>query len=81
MFKNQFRESIENKVRLSEYDADLIQELLRFIYLGEVQNLDTFAPQLLSLADLVSMITVDRAEWFQERKELYGSDLCVKGDI
>ena len=54
MFEHQFRENIENTVSMKDYDADLVQEMLRYIYLGEVERLDTFAPQLLPLADLVS---------------------------
>ena len=56
MFRHEVRENIENRVRLTDYDADLIQELLRFIYKEEVQNIATFAPQLLPLADLVSAL-------------------------
>ena len=57
MFKHQCKESIENQVRLTEYDAELVQELLRFMYLGKVEQLGTFAPQLLRLADLVRPLT------------------------
>ena len=58
MFKHQFRENIENRIVLEEYEADLIQEMLRWMYLGEVQNMETFAPQLLPLADLVSALLI-----------------------
>ena len=54
MFKHPFKENTENQVNLKEYDADLVKELLRWMYLGEVENLAAFAPQLLPLADLVS---------------------------
>ena len=58
MFKHQFRETIENRINLEEYEEDLIQEMLRWMYLGEVQNMETFAPQLLPLADLVSTLLI-----------------------
>ena len=54
MFRHKFKENNEDKILLTDYDADLIQELLRFIYKGEVENIATFAAQLLPLADLVS---------------------------
>ena len=58
MFKHEFKENIENRIILEEYEAELIQEMLRWMYLGEVQNMETFAPQLLPLADLVSTLLI-----------------------
>ena len=58
MFKHEFRENIENRINLEEHEADLIQEMLRWMYLGEVQDMETFAPQLLPLADLVSTLLI-----------------------
>ena len=58
MFKHEFKENIENRIFLEEYEAELIQEMLRWMYLGEVQNMETFAPQLLPLADLVSTLLI-----------------------
>jgi len=55
MFEHQFRENIDGKVPMEDHDADLVQEMLRYIYLGEVERLDTFAPQLLPLADLYEL--------------------------
>ena len=58
MFKHPFKENTENQVNLKEYNADLIKELLRWMYLEEVENLTTFASQLLPLADLVSTLLI-----------------------
>jgi len=90
MFEHDFRENIDGKVPMEDYDADLVQEMLRYIYLGEVERLDTFAPQLLPLADLYELeelkktclstmfpaITADNAA-----EALIVADLFRAGDI
>ena len=53
--RDDYMENIENRVPMTQHDADLIQELLRFIYTYKVKDLTTFAPALLPLADQVGL--------------------------
>ena len=55
MFSGEYMENIENRVPMTQHDADLIEQLLRFIYTFEVKDLTTFAPDLLPLADQVGL--------------------------
>jgi hypothetical protein len=47
-------ESTNNRVIINDFDFQTMQELLRFIYCGEVLNLKEVALELLQAADKVS---------------------------
>jgi hypothetical protein len=49
-------ESTNNRVVINDFDFQTMQELLRFIYCGEVLNLKEVALDLLQAADKVSKI-------------------------
>ena len=56
MFNGDFKEKNEKTVNLSDDDSGAVHELLRFMYLGEVNELDIIAAaQLLPVADKVSI--------------------------
>ena len=54
MIERDFKEKTENRVDLTSDDPEVIQEFLRFLYTNKVENLSQIAPELLSVADLVS---------------------------
>ena len=52
MFKNTaMKENVENEIKINDIDFNTVQELLRFIYSGEIQNIDTLINGLLIAAD------------------------------
>ena len=54
MFKyGDSKEVQEARVEITDLDADVAHELLRYIYTGEVAGMDRFALELLSAADKV----------------------------
>jgi BTB/POZ domain len=50
MFKSKMKEEQTNRIEITE-EADVFEELLRFIYTGNVENLDTNAEDLLAASD------------------------------
>jgi hypothetical protein len=54
MFSHESPESTSNRVIIKDFDFQIIQELLRFIYCEEVLNLQEIALELLQAADKVS---------------------------
>jgi hypothetical protein len=55
MFSHDMTESVNNRVVINDFDFQTMQELLRFIYCGEVLNLTEVALDLLQAADKVSI--------------------------
>jgi len=55
MFSHSFREASEGRVALTEYDGALVEELLRFLYTGRVQDPATCAVELMALADMYDL--------------------------
>ena len=50
MFKHDMKEKLKGIVEISDFDKDVIKEMLRFIYTGKVLNLDKMADGLLVAA-------------------------------
>ena len=53
MFEHEMREQIESRLELTDVEVGVFEQLLCFIYTGEVSELDKFALDLFSLADKV----------------------------
>jgi speckle-type POZ protein len=51
MFEVDMKEAKERVVRINEVDPMVLRELLRFLYLGEVENMAEISPSLYELAD------------------------------
>lgn len=51
MFTHDMKEKRENKVEISDMEPEVLQEVLRFIYCGYVNNAQRLAPELLVVAD------------------------------
>ncbi|XP_017849867.2 speckle-type POZ protein-like [Drosophila busckii] len=51
MFSHQLEESKLNRVEIADFDADVIKEMLQFIYTGTSPNLDKYNGRLLAIAD------------------------------
>jgi hypothetical protein len=58
-------ESTNNRVVINDFDFQTMQELLRYIYCGEVLNLKEVALDLLQAADKVSCQSKDK-NWSQK---------------
>ena len=54
MFESQMQESIGNKVKIEDVDAEVMNEILRFIYTGKSNSIDKMADLLLAAADKVN---------------------------
>jgi hypothetical protein len=54
MFSLEMVESATNKVAIDDFDFKTVQELLRYIYCGIVENLREVALNLLQAADKVN---------------------------
>jgi hypothetical protein len=54
MFSHDMTESTNNRVVINDTDFQTMQELLRYMYSGEVLNLNEIALDLLQTADKVS---------------------------
>ena len=54
MFNGDFKEKNEKRVDLSDDDSGALQELLRYMYTGKVNEFSTIAAQLLPVADKAS---------------------------
>ncbi|XP_034484363.1 protein roadkill-like [Drosophila innubila] len=51
MFKHPMKENTENCVAISDFSYDVVMKLLRFIYTGEVNNLQEMSTDLMAAAD------------------------------
>ncbi|OXU27298.1 hypothetical protein TSAR_004459 [Trichomalopsis sarcophagae] len=51
MFNAEMREKHENIVKITDIKYEVLVELIRFIYAGKVNNIDTLAEELLTAAD------------------------------
>lgn len=51
MLKTDMLESRMNQVIIPDYDSKVIRELLRFVYTGEVENIEDVAVDLIMAAD------------------------------
>ena len=57
MFENDFEEKRENKVRITDIAGDTCQELVRYIYTGQVGEMDRLALELMEAADKVGILS------------------------
>lgn len=53
MFEHEMEERKHNRVDIADVDADVLREMLRFIYTGRSASLDKMADDLLAAADKV----------------------------
>ncbi|KAG8184549.1 hypothetical protein JTE90_012638 [Oedothorax gibbosus] len=51
MFEHDMEESKQNRVEITDMEADVLKALLQFIYTGRVHKLDNWADELLAAAD------------------------------
>eukprot|EP00095_Tigriopus_kingsejongensis_P001346 snap_masked-scaffold1057_size73593-processed-gene-0.19 protein:Tk01346 transcript:snap_masked-scaffold1057_size73593-processed-gene-0.19-mRNA-1 annotation:"speckle-type poz isoform x2" len=51
MFSHEFRESVSNQVHITDLDADSVQEMIRFLYIGRVWHMDRVNRGLFVTAD------------------------------
>lgn len=51
MFEHEMEERKHNRVEITDVDADVLREMLRFIYTGKSNNLEKMADDLLAAAD------------------------------
>lgn len=51
MFEHDMEENKKNRVEITDVDADVLKEMLRFIYTGRASNLENMADELLAAAD------------------------------
>ena len=49
--KNSFKENVQKEIEINDTDSDVFQELLRFIYSGEIKNMNDIVYELLVAAD------------------------------
>lgn len=58
MFSHSFSENEDNLLRINDCDHDVFYELLRFLYCGEVKNLDERVFGLLPVADQYGVLAL-----------------------
>ena len=51
MFESDMKEKHENEIEIKDIKFDVLQELLRFIYCGKIENFETLVIELLVVAD------------------------------
>lgn len=51
MFEHKMLENERSRVEIEDIDGDIMLEILRFIYAGKIQNIDSLADALLPAAD------------------------------
>ncbi|KAJ8683727.1 hypothetical protein QAD02_019519 [Eretmocerus hayati] len=51
MFEHKTKESEENIIRITDIDFEVMAEIIRFIYTGQVCNINTFVKEILVAAD------------------------------
>ena len=51
MFAHEMKENTENKVKIENVDGKVFKEMLRYVYTGEVNDIEIMINDLLSLAD------------------------------
>lgn len=51
MFTHQMKESQENCIKITDFNENVVTEMLRFIYTGEAPNLNELNDELLAAAD------------------------------
>ena len=72
MFSPNFKEGMENKVEVVDVTADVIEEMLRFIYSGRVKDLKKMAASLLAAAEKYNL---------KGLKKLSEQSLCVNMNV
>ena len=68
MFSPNFKEGMENKVEVVDVAADVLEEMLRFIYCGGVKNLKDGAANILVAAEKYALVDL---------KQMCEESLCV----
>ena len=58
MFRNNYEESNEEEVVISQIDAVVFEELLRFLYSGAVSSRYVLSKKLLAAADMVCFVLI-----------------------
>ena len=58
MFQHDLKETKQGYVAITDLELDILEEMLKFIYTGKVENLDTMADSLLAAADKVSIFSL-----------------------
>ena len=53
MFEHDTKEKKESRIEITEFSFDVCQHMLRFIYTGRVYELDRYAMDLMTAADMV----------------------------
>lgn len=51
MFEHETKEKKENKIDIPDVDAEVLREMLHFIYTGKVPSMEKYAIELLAVAD------------------------------
>jgi speckle-type POZ protein len=51
MFTNKMLESSMNTVEIQDFDSDIVEEMLNYMYTGEVKSLADKAPKLFQIAE------------------------------
>ncbi|KAM8708468.1 hypothetical protein ACLKA7_015443 [Drosophila subpalustris] len=73
MFKHSMKENTENCVVISDFNGDVVSEMIRFIYTGEAPNLEEMNVDLLGAADKYEL---DRLKAMCAKS--MGDSLCMK---
>ena len=53
MFRHEYKEKVDSAVDVKDVELDVFQEMLKYIYTGEVSSLDKHASELLIAAEKV----------------------------
>ena len=51
MFVHNMTERQEKKIDIEEFDIDTVKDMLKYMYAGKIENLNTRLPRLLEAAD------------------------------
>ena len=93
MFQQKYsKESLENCVEIEDIDADILKEMLRFIYTGKVYNVEKVADRLLIAAEkyslnqlkticeqtLISLLTIENVAEIILLAKLYSAQQLLK---
>ena len=54
MFEHNFRENRENQIVIDDFEVEVVQEMLRFVYTGTMVRMDELAAECFLAADKVS---------------------------
>lgn len=56
IFDNDFQESRENQLKISNVETEIFELMLRYMYTDKLEKLEIFAPELMVAADYVSLV-------------------------